>query len=253
MGLYEQNQSSQDALQQLRQGTSHSTAAQKIAQLDYAKAQAKADKWEQEYQLALKGSNQDLIGQTKFQKERYQAIASKLKTLVEGQQLQVDAIKSSLNNWEKKVSASQNEVLPTFLNIDYEDIDDLQLLKEVLLTPNEPQNKTQARKDNIVLLAESLHEIEETLTQAVEHQEKIKKDFKKAQQEATYWNEKVQTALINNDDDLALQAVVNKKAQSKIVFILQTQLQQQKATVDILVRNLIALENIEKLLFITED
>ncbi|WP_335010378.1 hypothetical protein [Nostoc sp.] len=34
----------------------------------------------------------------------------------------------------------------------------------------------------------------------------------------------------NNDDDLALQAVVNKKVQNKIVLILQTQLQQQEAT-----------------------
>ncbi len=69
MGLYDQNQSSQDALRKLRQGASHSTAAQEIAQRDYAKAQAEADKWEQKYQLALKGSNQDLIRQAtrKFQ------------------------------------------------------------------------------------------------------------------------------------------------------------------------------------------
>lgn len=262
MGLCEQNQSSQDALQKLRQGTSHSTAAHKIAQLDYAKAQAQADRWEKEYQLALKGSNQDLICQAKFQKERYQAIASRLKTLVEGQQIQFDTITSSLKNWEKKVSDSQNEVLhsksnaseflPKCFSIQHEDIDDLQRLKEVLLTPFEPPNKTQLKKDNAVLLTEAIHEIEETVIKAVEHQEKIQKDFEKAQAEVKYWNEKFQTALINNDDDLALQAVVNKKVQSTIVFILQTQLQQQKATVDILVRNLIALENTKKLLFITE-
>ncbi|WP_238845625.1 hypothetical protein [Nostoc edaphicum] len=66
MGLYDQNQSPQDALRKLREGASHSRVAQEIAQRDYAKAQAEADKWEQEYQLALKGSNQDLIRQAKF-------------------------------------------------------------------------------------------------------------------------------------------------------------------------------------------
>ncbi|MHC5824098.1 MAG: PspA/IM30 family protein, partial [Nostoc sp.] len=111
MGLYDQNQSSQDALRNLRQGASHSTAAQEIAERDYAKAQTEADKWEQKYQLALKGSNQDLIRQAKFQKERYQAIASRLKTLVEEQKPQVDAIQSSLASWEKKVSEAEKEVL----------------------------------------------------------------------------------------------------------------------------------------------
>ncbi|MBW4563444.1 MAG: hypothetical protein KME32_20325 [Mojavia pulchra JT2-VF2] len=264
MGFYDQNQSSQDALQKLRQGASHSRAAQEIAQRDYAKAQAEADKWEQEYQLALKGSNQDLIRQAKFQKERYQAIASRLKTLVEKQQPKVDAINSSLTSWEKKVLEAQNEVLsskpntsevsPTFIICEYEDVDDeLQRLKEALLLPPKPQEKTKAKKGHTVLLAEAIHEIEETLNNAVVNQEGIHKEFEKAQKEAKYWNEKAQTALINNDDDLALQAVVNKKAQNKIVFILQTQLQHQEATVDILVRNLSALENIKKLVFITED
>jgi phage shock protein A len=265
MVFYNQNQSSQDALQKLRQGASHSRAAQEIAQRDYAKAQAEADKWEQEYQLALKGSNQHLISQAKFQKERYQAIASRLKNLVEEQQPQVDAIKSSLKSWEKKVSEAQNEVLSskpdtnqasmTFISFEYEEVDlwaddELQQLKEVLLIPAKPQAKN---KDTRVLIAEAIQEIEETVTKAVANQEGIEKDCEKAQKEAQDWNEKAQIALRKNDDDLALQAIVNKKIQNKIVLILQTQLQHQKATVDILVRNLIALENIKKLVLMTED
>lgn len=173
MVLYDQNQSSQDALRKLRQGASHSRAAQEIAQRDYAKAQAEADKWEQEYQLAFKGSNQDLIRQAKFQKERYQAIASRLKKLVGEQQPQVDAIKSSLKFWEQKVSEAQNEVLrnkpntsefsPTFIKFEHEDIDvwvddELQRLKEALLLPPKPQEETKAKKDSKVLLAEAIHE-----------------------------------------------------------------------------------------------
>ncbi len=259
MGLYDQNQSSQDALRKLCEGASHSRVAQEIAQRDYAKAQVAVDKWEQEYQLALKGSNQDLIRQAKFQKERYQAIANRLKTLVGKQQPQVDVIKSSLKSWEKKVSEAQNEVLcskpntsefsPTFITFEHEDVDiwvddELQRLKEALLLPPKPQEQTKAKKDSKVLLAEAIHETQEVVNSTVANQEGIEKDFEKAQKEAKYWNEKAQAALRSNDDDLALQAVVNKKVQNKIVLILLTQLQQQEATVDILIRNLIALENI---------
>jgi phage shock protein A len=206
----------------------------------------------------LKGSNQDLIRQAKFQRERYQAIASRLKTLVQVQQPQVDAIKTSLKSWEKKISEAENKVLytklntsessPTFISFEDEDIDvwadELQLLKESLLLPPKPHEHTQSQKDNKLLLAKAIHEIEETITNAVTNQEGIQKDFEEAQKKIKYWNEKAQTALRNNDDDLALQAVVNKKVENKIVLILKTQLQHQQATVDILVRNLIALESL---------
>ncbi|PHM08320.1 PspA/IM30 family protein [Nostoc sp. 'Peltigera malacea cyanobiont' DB3992] len=262
MGLYDQNQLSQDALRKLREGASHSRIAQEIAQRDYAKAQAEANKWEQEYQLALKESNQDLISQAKFQKERYQAIASRLKKLVGEQQPQVDAIKSSLKSWEQKVSEAQNEVLrsesnisevsPTFINFEYKDIDvsiddELQQLKALMLPPK-PQEQTKAKKDSKVLLAEAIYETKKVVNSAVANQECIEKDFEKAQKETKYWNEKVQDALKNNDDDLALQAVVNKKIQNKIVLILLTQLQQQQATVALLRQNLMTLENFKKTL-----
>lgn len=262
MGLYDQNQSSQDALRKLREGASHSRVAQEIAQRDYAKAQAEADKWEQEYQLALKGSNQDLIRKAKFQKERYQAIASRLKKLVGEQQPQVDAIKSSLKSWEQKVSEAQNEVLcskpnnsdfsPTFISFEYKDIDisiddELQQLKALMLPPK-TQEQTEAKKDSKVLLAEAIHETKKAVNSAVANQEGIEKDFENAQKETKYWNEKVQDALKNNDDDLALQAVVNKKVQNKIVLILLTQLQQQQAIVVVLRQNLMTLENFKKAL-----
>ncbi|MEH1799106.1 MAG: hypothetical protein V7L13_08025 [Nostoc sp.] len=263
MGLYDQNQLSQDALQKLRKGVSHSRIAQEIAQRDYEKAQAEADKWEQEYQLTLKGSNQDLISKAKFQKERYQAIASRLKKLVGEQQPQVDAIKSSLKSWEQKVSEAQNGVLsskpsnnefsPTFIKFGHEDIDvwvddELQQMKEALLLPPKLQEQTKAKNDSKVLLAKAIHETQEAVNSAITNQESIEKDFEIAQKEAKYWNETSQTALRNNDDDLTLQSIVNKKVQNKIVLILQTQLQQQEAIVAVLKQNLITLENFKKTL-----
>ncbi|MEH2041010.1 PspA/IM30 family protein [Nostoc sp.] len=86
------------------------------------------------------------------------------------------------------------------------------------------------------------------MNSAVINQQSIEKDFENAQKEAKYWNEKAQDALTNNDDDLALEAVVNKKVQNKIVLIFLTQLQQQQATVALLRQNLMTLENFKKTL-----
>ncbi|MDZ7954866.1 hypothetical protein [Nostoc sp. DedQUE09] len=278
MGLYDQNQSSQDALRKLREGVSHSRVAQEIAQRDYAKAQAEADKWEQEYQLAARGSNQDLISQAKFQKERYQAITGRLKTLVEEQQLQVNAIQSSLASWEKKVSEAEKEVLCSkpqingtisdfepkknkFLEIEpytqevshvfmnSEDVDEeLQRLKKEMLLPHKPQNIAIDKKDSKVILLEAIGETKEAIQSAILNQECIQEIYEKAQEEAKYWKDKACIALKNHDDNLALEAILSKIVHSKIVLTLQTQLQQHEATIILLGKNLIALENFKKTL-----
>jgi len=280
MGLYEQNQSSQDALRKLREGASHCRAAQEIAERDYAQAQMEADKWEQRYQLALKGSNQDLIRQAQFQKERYQAIASRIKALVEEQKPQAEAIKSSLGTWEKKVSEAENQGLYSKTNpndaisisnfkpreynlldteartkntfqevITFEDVDEeLQWLKEELLRPSGSQKPTTQIKDVQVLLAEAICKTKEAVNTAVVNKECIQKDYDKAHEEAKSWNTKAHIALKNNDDNLAIKAVLNKKVQNKIALTLQTQLQQQEVTVALLRQNLMALENINRTL-----
>jgi phage shock protein A len=263
MANYDHNQQAKEVIGKLREGAARASLAQTIAQRDYAKAQAEADKWENEYQLALKAGNKDLISRAKFQKERYQAISSLLKNLVEEQTPKVDEIKSSVNSWEKKVSELQNEILrskpnirevsSTFINFEDEDVDVwaddvLQPLKETLLLPPKPQEQTQIQKDAKNFLLEAIHETEEAITNAVANQEGIQKDFEKLQKEAKYWNEKAQIALKNNDDDLAFEAVVNKKVKNKIVLTIQTQLQQQETTINILVQNLMILEKLKEIL-----
>ncbi len=116
------------------------------------------------------------------------------------------------------------------------------------MLPLKTPDKTKATKDTKVFLLKAIRETQEAVNSAVANQEGIEKDFEKAQKEAKYWNEKAQTALRDNDDDLALQAVVNKKVQNKIVLILLTQLQQQQATVAVLRQNLMTLENFKKTL-----
>ncbi|AFZ60117.1 hypothetical protein H6G54_08930 [Anabaena cylindrica FACHB-243] len=261
MANYDQNQQAKEALGKLHEGAARASVAQTIAQRDYAKAQAEADKWENRYQLALKAGNQDLIRQAKFQKERYQAISSRLKNLVEEQTPKLEEIKSSFNSWEKKVSASQNEVLcskpnnievsRTLISFEDENVDVwaddiLEPLEETLLLQPKPQKETQFKKDATNFLAEAIHEIEQAIINAVSNQEGIQKDFENAQKEAKYWNEKAKVALQSNDDNLALQAVVNKKVQNKITLTIKTQFQQQETTINILVQNLMILEKLKE-------
>ncbi|WP_016950911.1 PspA/IM30 family protein [Anabaena sp. PCC 7108] len=268
MDNYDHNQQAKEALGKLREGAARASVAQTIAQRDYAKAQAEADKWENEYQLALKADDKDLISRAKFQKERYQAISSRLRNLVEEQTPKVEEIKSSFNSWEKKVSEAHNEVLcnkpnprevsSTFINFEYEDIDVwaddvLQPTKETLLLPPKPQEQTQIQKEAKNFLLEAIHETEEAITNAVANQEGIQKDFEKVQKEAKYWNEKAQIALKNNDDDLALQAVVNKKVKNKIALTIKNQFQQQEITINILVQNLMILEKLKEKLDILQN
>ncbi|MEH1787173.1 MAG: hypothetical protein V7L23_16735 [Nostoc sp.] len=120
-------------------------------------------------------------------------------------------------------------------------------MKEALLLPPKPQEQTKAKNDSKMLLSEAILETQEAMNSAVTNQESIEKDFENAQKKAKYWNEKAETALRNNDDDLALQAVVNKKVQNKIALTLQTQLQQQEVVVAVL-KNLMTLENFKKAL-----
>jgi phage shock protein A len=264
MSLYEQNDSSQNALSKLREGTIHANAAQKIAQRDYAQAQAQAYKWEARYQVALKEGREDLISQAKFQKERYQAIASRLKNLVEEQQPKVENIKTSFKSWEEKISEAENNEKQvvhieassavvsnseSFIFRSFEDVDDeLHWLKEELLQSFNYLNKATDKTDAKTLLAVAIGEVRQTLNIAVANQEGIQKDYDKAQNEIKLWKNKAQIALNHNDDNLAIKAVLKNKVHSKIAFTLQTQLQKQEITVGLLKQNLNALENVLELL-----
>jgi phage shock protein A len=282
---YNEYQSSQSALSQLRTAAATASAAQIIAQRNYEKAQAEVDKCENEYRLAVKAANKDLASQAKYQKEKSELIAQRLKKLLDEQQQQVDKIKKSLKYWEDKISEVQKEqlvlkvnsstntnifevleneyldtqniiqdVIPGSIAFEYLDEDSdfndcLQELQEMLSL--QPLSQVKKRPDNI--LAEAIQETETIITKAVAHQESIQKDFEKAQKEAKFWNEKAKIALQSNDDDLALKAVVNKKVQNKVAVTIQTQLQQQKTTINILVQNLMILEKIKKILAQNEN
>ncbi|MBH8555839.1 PspA/IM30 family protein [Nostocaceae cyanobacterium CENA357] len=278
MALYDPTQPGQNALKNLRAATASVSTAQKIAQRDYAQAQAEADKWSRRYKLALKEGREDLAPQAKFQKERYQAIASRLKTLIDDQTPQLDTIKNNLASWESKISEAQNRILCSNPNItseyieektlqieasleetlqsdnfdegiliDLEDVDEeLKRLKEEVSSLLKPQNKSKDKKGTLNTLVNAISETREAVNKAVTNKEYIQKYYAQVKNEAEEWHKKAQVALENNDDNLAIQAILSKTVQSKIAIALKTQLQQQEATIILLQQNLTALESLKE-------
>ena len=292
MGQYDATNSPEYALGKLRTATARAIAAQLIAQRDYDQAQAEADNWERQNQLALKEGHQDLARQAQFNKERHEAIANRLRSLVEQQATQVDTLKQSLTSWESKVSEAENKVLPRKFNpsrttsafehmekklldieapaeaisqLDYnqglelitgnfEDIDEeLKRLKEQMLPPLTLQDGSPVIKDCTAILETAILETAILETKKAVHstftsKEQIQKNYDHAKEAAQDWNKKAQIALQNNDDNLALQAIVDKTVQSKIAVVLKTQIQQQETVLTLLRQNLIALKNVQKML-----
>lgn len=286
MGLYDQINSTQVAIRALHQATTGAMAAQKIAQRDYEQAQAEADKWKRRYGLALKEGREDLARKAQLQNERYKAIACRLKTLVDQQIPQVDAMKHNLASWESKVAEAQNKVLGsqqieastavpqpddaistesiTFDNL--KDFDEeLTRLKVGLISLSEPQEQaTDAKgseaqevaieiKNPEETIEESIRETREAVNSTIIINKYIQQQYNQAKKEAKNWHEKVQLALQKDDEDFAVEALLHKTVKAKVATVFKSQLEQQEATVKLLKRNLAALEKVKHVLSIEAE
>jgi hypothetical protein len=136
----------------------------------------------------------------------------------------------------------------------FEDIDEeLKRLKEQMLPPLTLQDGSPVIKDCTAILETAILETAILETKKAVHstftsKEQIQKNYDHAKEAAQDWNKKAQIALQNNDDNLALQAIVDKTVQSKIAVVLKTQIQQQETVLTLLRQNLIALKNVQKML-----
>lgn len=254
MGFSNQTHSPQDALGQLRKASASVSAAQKIAHRDYQQAQAELDKWTRRYKLALKEGSQDLVSQAKFQKERYEAIVSRLKTLIDEQTPQLDTIKRNLACWEKQISESEYEVSQPnkineeleFITVDFEDIDhEFKYLKEhTSCLPIE----TKEDQDPGKILNEAIQQTREAVKESVINQQSIQQQYNQAHKKVSEWHNKAEIAMQKDDDNLALDTLIAKKVQRQVVTAIKTQLEQQKTNVRLLKNNLSALENVKLML-----
>ncbi len=270
---YEQINLQQDTLEKLRKAAISANAAQKIALREFEKAQTEADKWIVQYKLALQKSDKTLTRQAQFQKERYQAIADRLRNLVEEEQTQLDNIKTKLSYYEKKLSEEKfntysltkichienlllesqtnaEKVLQSYNTFKESELiclestnDELTTLKDEFISQSQYQSKNYEDLDKII--NQAIDETKETLQSAIVSQNNIQEQYEQSQKKAQEYYNQVQIALQNNDDNQALNGICSKIVQQKCVSLIENQLEQQKITVTLIKKNLSVLENVK--------
>jgi phage shock protein A len=89
-------------LQTLDRAIVEAEAARKIAQRDYKKVQAEADRWER-LQLALSDDREDLVSEALWQKNACRDKAHQLKVLVEQHSVRVSTLRSQIAYWANQI------------------------------------------------------------------------------------------------------------------------------------------------------
>ena len=95
----------------------------------------------------------------------------------------------------------------------------------------------------IIDMQEDLVQMRQAVAGAIATQKRTEQQYNKNQSEANSWQQRAQLALTKGDETLAREALTRKKSNSDTAAQLKTQLDTQVGQVDILKRNLIALES----------
>lgn len=99
----------QEDLVQLRQAVATAIASQKRTQQQYNQAQTEMNTWQQRAQLALQKGNEDLAREALVRKKTNAETASALKTQLDQQAGQVEALKRNMIALESKISEARTK------------------------------------------------------------------------------------------------------------------------------------------------
>jgi phage shock protein A len=94
----------------------------------------------------------------------------------------------------------------------------------------------------LIDMQEDLIQMRQAVASAIASQKRLQQQHNQAQTEANNWEQRARLALQKGDETLAREALNRKKVQAETATSLKAQLDQQTSTVDMLKRNLIALE-----------
>jgi phage shock protein A len=94
----------------------------------------------------------------------------------------------------------------------------------------------------VIDMTEDLVQLRQAVASAIASQKRTQQQYNQAQTESNNWYQRAQLALQKGDDNLAREALNRRKAQTDTANALKGQLDQQNAQVDMLKKNLIALE-----------
>ena len=92
-------------------------------------------------------------------------------------------------------------------------------------------------------MQEDLIQLRQAVARAIATQKRTEQQYNKNQRESSSWQQRAQLALSKGDENLAREALTRKKSFSDTAATLKMQLDQQSGNVDLLKRNLIALES----------
>jgi len=99
----------QEDLVQMRQAVAGAIASQKRSQQQYEKAQAAANNWHQRAQLALQKGDENLAREALSRKKSQMETATSLKSQLDTQGTQVEALKRNLIGLESKISEAKTK------------------------------------------------------------------------------------------------------------------------------------------------
>lgn len=120
--------------------------------------------------------------------------------------------------------------------------------KEQLTHSSQPQQSVISANNPGEIIDQAIRELEDGIASAIASQQETRQQYDVAKKEAKNWQKNVLDGLLQDDDNLTLQAIICKTVQGKVAAALRTQLEEQESTVKLLKRNLAALETLKNLL-----
>jgi phage shock protein A len=99
----------QEDLVQLRQAVASAIASQRRTEQQYNSAQTESNTWQQRAQLALQKGDENLAREALLRKKTHQETATSLKTQLDQQVTQIDALKRNLMALESKISEAKTK------------------------------------------------------------------------------------------------------------------------------------------------
>ncbi|MFB2977522.1 PspA/IM30 family protein [Microseira sp. BLCC-F43] len=108
---------------------------------------------------------------------------------------------------------------------------------------SEAEDPEKVLEKSIIKMQENLVQFRQAAAQAIVTQKRTQQQYDIAQTEANNWHQRAQIALQKGDKNLAIEALIRKKTYTDRANKLKPQIDLETAHVDILKRNLIALES----------
>ena len=108
---------------------------------------------------------------------------------------------------------------------------------------NKAEDPEKMLEQPVLEMQDDLVKLRQGVAQAIAAQKRTEKQYNDAQAKVDKWHRNAQLALQKGEEDLARQALQEKKTVSETAIALKSSLEQQTATVDSLKKNLVQLES----------